>query len=53
MHPQQPTRRSVAPVTQFRSATHEAKIGLNKDVPHITTPVIVKYITDLQLLGML
>jgi fatty acid CoA ligase FadD9 len=31
----------------------EAKVGPDKDIPHITAPLIVKYITDLQLLGLL
>jgi fatty acid CoA ligase FadD9 len=34
-------------------AVQEAKIGPDKDIPHVTAPVIVKYITDLQLLGLL
>ena len=31
----------------------DAKIGPDKDIPHVTPTVIVKYITDLQLLGLL
>jgi fatty acid CoA ligase FadD9 len=31
----------------------EAKIGPDKDIPHISAPVIVKYATDLELLGLL
>jgi fatty acid CoA ligase FadD9 len=31
----------------------EAGIGSDKDIPHLSAPVIVKYITDLQLLGLL
>jgi fatty acid CoA ligase FadD9 len=31
----------------------EAKIGPDKDIPHVTREVIVKYITDLELLGLL
>jgi fatty acid CoA ligase FadD9 len=31
----------------------EAKIGPDKDIPHVAAPMIVKYITDLQLLGLL
>ncbi|WP_394328744.1 hypothetical protein, partial [Mycobacterium avium] len=37
----------------FRAAVQEAKIGPDKDIPHVSPPVIVKYITDLQLLGLL
>jgi fatty acid CoA ligase FadD9 len=28
-------------------------IGPDKDIPHISAPVIVKYATDLELLGLL
>ena len=37
----------------FRAAVQDAKIGPDKDIPHISAPVIVKYITDLELLGLL
>ena len=30
-----------------------AKIGPEKDIPHLSASVIVKYITDLELLGLL
>ena len=42
-----------ASTDRFRSAVQEAKIGPDKDIPHVTPPIIVKYITDLQLLGLL
>ncbi|MGH3562730.1 MAG: thioester reductase domain-containing protein, partial [Mycobacterium sp.] len=51
--PQQPICGSIAPTDRFRAAVQEAKIGPEKDIPHITPAVIVKYITDLQLLGLL
>jgi fatty acid CoA ligase FadD9 len=51
--PQPPIRGSIAPTDRFRSAVQEAKIGAEKDIPHVTPEVIVKYITDLQLLGLL
>jgi fatty acid CoA ligase FadD9 len=51
--PEMPTRGSIAPTDRFRSAVQEAKIGPDKDIPHITAPIIIKYITDLQLLGLL
>ena len=41
------------PADRFRAAVQEAKIGPDKDIPHITPPIIVKYITNLQLLGLL
>jgi fatty acid CoA ligase FadD9 len=43
----------MAPADHFRAAVQDAKIGPDKDIPHLTAPVIVKYITDLELLGLL
>ncbi len=51
--PAKPIRGSIAPTDRFRAAVQEAKIGPDKDIPHVTAPIIVKYITDLQLLGVL
>ncbi|OBK39893.1 oxidoreductase [Mycobacterium sp. 1245111.1] len=51
--PQLPLNGSMAPTDRFRAAVQEAKIGPDKDIPHVSQPVIVKYITDLQLLGLL
>jgi fatty acid CoA ligase FadD9 len=51
--PEKPIRGSMAPTDRFRAAVQEAKIGPDKDIPHIAAPIIVKYITDLQLLGLL
>lgn len=51
--PETPIRGSIAPTDRFRSAVQDAKIGPDKDIPHVTREVIVKYITDLQLLGLL
>ncbi|HET7667449.1 MAG TPA: carboxylic acid reductase, partial [Mycobacterium sp.] len=51
--PATPIRGSIAPTDRFRTAVQDAKIGPDKDIPHITPAVIVKYITDLQLLGLL
>ncbi|HZX55922.1 MAG TPA: SDR family oxidoreductase, partial [Ilumatobacteraceae bacterium] len=51
--PEKPIRGSIAPTDRFRVAVQNAKIGPDKDIPHVTAPVIVKYITDLQLLGLL
>jgi len=51
--PDHPFNGSVAPTDRFRAAVQEAKIGPDKDIPHISAPVIVKYITDLELLGLL
>ena len=51
--PDHPINGSLAPVDRFRAAVQDAKIGPDKDIPHISAPVIVKYITDLELLGLL
>jgi fatty acid CoA ligase FadD9 len=51
--PETPIRGSIAPTDRFRAAVQDAKIGPDKDIPHVTREVIVKYITDLQLLGLL
>jgi fatty acid CoA ligase FadD9 len=51
--PEHPINGSIAPTDRFRAAVQEAKIGPDKDIPHISAPVIVKYVTDLELLGLL
>jgi thioester reductase-like protein len=42
----------MAPTERFRSAVEEAKVGPDKDIPQISPPIIVKYITDPQRLGL-
>ncbi len=51
--PDKPINGSMAPTDRFRAAVQEAKIGPDKDIPHVSAPIIVKYATDLQLLGLL
>lgn len=51
-HPQVPLRGAMAPTDHFRSAVQDAKIGADKDIPHVSREVIVKYATDLELLGL-
>ncbi len=51
--PEQPIRGSLAPTDRFRAAVQEAKIGPDKDIPHVSPPIIVKYVSDLRLLGLL
>jgi fatty acid CoA ligase FadD9 len=51
--PQQPIRGSTTPSDRFRTAVREAKIGPDKDIPHISAPIIIKYIVTLKLLGLL
>ncbi|WNG89795.1 carboxylic acid reductase [Mycobacterium sp. ITM-2016-00317] len=48
-----PVRGAIAPTERFREAVQDAKIGPDKDIPQVTPQVIVKYVTDLQLLGLL
>jgi thioester reductase-like protein len=52
----EPTLGSFAPTDRFRAAVQAAKIGPDKDIPdipHVSAPIILKYVTDLQLLGLL
>ena len=51
--PAKPINGSMAPTDRFRSAVQKAKIGADKDIPHVSSPVIIKYITNLQLLDLL
>jgi fatty acid CoA ligase FadD9 len=51
--PQTPVCGSVAPTVRFRAAVQDAKIGPDKDIPHITPQMIAKYVSDLRLLGLL
>ncbi|WP_172832487.1 thioester reductase domain-containing protein, partial [Mycobacterium asiaticum] len=51
--PEKPMRGSLAPTDRFRAAVQDAKIGADKDIPHITPPIIGKYVSDLRLLGLL
>ncbi|WP_197504917.1 MULTISPECIES: hypothetical protein, partial [unclassified Mycobacterium] len=56
VEPAEPARGPLAPADRFRAAVREAKIGQDgdePDIPHVSAPVIVKYVTDLQLLGLL
>jgi fatty acid CoA ligase FadD9 len=41
------------PAPRFRSAVQLAKIGPDKDIPHITADLIRKYATDLASLGLI
>jgi fatty acid CoA ligase FadD9 len=53
VEPAKPLRGSFASTEHFRAAVQEAKVGPDKDIPHVSAEIIVKYITDLQLLGLL
>jgi fatty acid CoA ligase FadD9 len=52
LQPVEPTRGSLAPTDRFRAAVQDAKIGPDNDIPHVSAPIIIKYVTDLQLLGV-
>ncbi|OBJ16937.1 amino acid adenylation domain-containing protein [Mycobacterium colombiense] len=52
----EPTQGAFAPTDRFRAAVKEAKIGPDKndpDIPHVSAAIILKYVSDLQLLGLL
>ncbi|MEM6108062.1 carboxylic acid reductase [Mycobacterium sp. 050272] len=51
--PERPIRGSMAPTDRFRAAVQDAKVGPDKDIPHIGAPIIAKYISDLRLIGLL
>jgi len=53
VEPPEPTLGSYAPADTFRAAVQQAKIGADNDIPHVTADVITKYVTDMQLLGLL
>jgi glycopeptidolipid biosynthesis protein len=53
LRPAMPMRGASAPTDRFRAAVQEAKIGPDNDIPHVSAPIIIKYVTDLQLLGLL
>ena len=51
--PSYPLRGAAAPTDRFRAAVQEAKIGPDKDIPHVSPPVIGQYVTNLKMLGLL
>ncbi|OSC42714.1 amino acid adenylation domain-containing protein [Mycobacterium decipiens] len=51
--PTEPICGSVASAERFHAAVREAKIGPDSDIPQISAPVIIKYATNLQRLGLL
>ena len=53
VQPAEPVCGSLAPTDRFRAAVQEAKIGPDNDIPHVSAPIIIKYVTELQLLGLL
>ncbi|RFD25186.1 oxidoreductase [Mycobacterium uberis] len=51
--PEKPRHSSLATTERFRTTVQDAKIGQDRDIPHISPAVIAKYVRDLQLLGLL
>ncbi|ORC04022.1 oxidoreductase [Mycobacterium persicum] len=51
--PAPPLHGSMAPTDRFRAAVQDAKVGPDKDIPHISPQIIAKYLSDLRLLGLL
>ncbi|MGX9672914.1 carboxylic acid reductase [Mycobacterium sp. HM-7] len=51
--PEVPLCGALAPTARFRTAVRNAKVGSENDIPHVSAEMIVKYATDLQLLGLL
>jgi fatty acid CoA ligase FadD9 len=51
--PEKPINGSMAPTDRFRAAVHDAKVGPDNDMPHITPKIVAKYVSDLRLLGLL
>ena len=51
--PEKPMLGAVAPTEMFHAAVRTAKVGADKDIPHISAALIDKYVSDLQHLGLL
>ncbi|MBV8930850.1 MAG: carboxylic acid reductase [Mycobacteriaceae bacterium] len=51
--PEKPLRGAAAPTDVFHAAVRSAKVGAEKDIPHITRSLIDKYVADLQQLGLI
>nr|WP_059015326.1 thioester reductase domain-containing protein [Mycobacterium sp. M26] len=53
LQPLTPTSGGIAAAPRFRAAVQAAKLGSDKDIPHVSPAMIAQYVTDLQLLGLL
>lgn len=51
--PETPVCGSFASTDRFRAAVQDAEVGPVNDIPQVSPAVIVKYVTDLKLLGLL
>ncbi|MCV7426781.1 thioester reductase domain-containing protein, partial [Mycobacterium montefiorense] len=48
-----PPRERTPSTDRFRAAVQQAHIGPTNDIPHVSAPIIIQYITNLQQLGLL
>jgi fatty acid CoA ligase FadD9 len=51
--PATPLHGASAPTEVFHTAVRHAKVGADKDIPHIARELLEKYVTDLEHLGLL
>ncbi len=51
--PERPLPGAAAPTEVFHSAVRAAKVGEEKDIPHLSESLINKYVADLEQLGLL
>jgi fatty acid CoA ligase FadD9 len=51
--PEKPIRGAIAPTEVFHAAVRAAKVGADKDIPHLSRHLIDKYASDLQHLGVI
>jgi fatty acid CoA ligase FadD9 len=51
--PEKPIRGAAAPTDMFHAEVRAAKVGPDKDIPHISAELIDKYADDLRQLGLL
>jgi fatty acid CoA ligase FadD9 len=51
--PEKPIRGAIAPTKVFHTAVRAAKVGADKDIPHLSAELIDKYVSDLALLGLI
>ena len=51
--PERPLTGAPAPTEAFHAAVRAAKVGEEKDIPHLSEELINKYVSDLKLLGLL
>jgi len=52
-HPEEGVPGSAIPAERFHTAVQAAKVGPDKDIPHLSAALIGKYVTDLRRLGLL